>query len=138
MVGGIENDCGGRLHGVFDVEDTLFALFFERGEDKAVLTSQQVEDWGGLENAGDDVGDGVGDDDRKNDGVVAGDFEDHEDGSHGDAEKGGEEDAHADEAVGAGGAGEVREEMCSMRPMEPPSMAPIIRWGRTCRRGPLT
>ena len=103
---------GGRdgEHGVFDAEDGFFAIFFERGQDEAVLASEQVEDGNALQAARDEVGKSVGDDDGDDDLVVAADFEDHEDGSHGDAEKSGEENAHADQNVGSGGSGEVGKE----------------------------
>ena len=79
------------------------------GRIKSVLASEQIEDGNGLQAAGDEIGKGVGDDDGDDDLVVAADFENHEDGGHGDAEKSGEENAHADEDVGSGRTGEVRE-----------------------------
>ena len=110
IVFGVEDGGGNWEHGVFDTEDGFFAVLFERGQDEAVLSREQVEDGNALQAARDKVREGVGDDDWDDDLVVAADLEDHEDGSHGDTEKSGEEDAHADQDVGSGGSGEMGEE----------------------------
>src|SRR5579864_9411692 len=48
VVRGAEDDGGRGEHGVLDTEDSFVPSFFERGQDEAVLTGEQVEDGSGL------------------------------------------------------------------------------------------
>ena len=108
-VGALKDGYGDGLHGVFDVEVALFALLFHGGQVEAVLVGELFEDGNRLQDARDEVGDGVGEEDGQNDRVVAAYFQHHEDGGEGSAQKRREEDSHADERVRADGAREVRE-----------------------------
>ena len=110
VVFGVEDGGGNWEHGIFDAEDGFFAVLFERRQDEAVLSGEQVEDGNTLQAARDEVREGVRDYDGDDDLVVAADFEDHENGSYGDTEKSGEEDAHAYEDIGSGGPGEMGKE----------------------------
>src|SRR5271155_1397786 len=110
VVAGAEDGGGHWEHGVFDSEDGFFAIFFQGGEDEAILTGEQVEDRDGLQAARDYIRKRVGDDDGNDNLIVATDFENHEDGSHRDAKKSGEEDTHADQSIGSSRAGGLMKE----------------------------
>ena len=89
---------------------------------------------GGVKGAGDDESDQVGDHQRHDDGVIAGQFEDHHHASDGGADDAGKRRAHADQRVSAGAgrvgaATHVRNE-----PNPPPSIAPKRGSGRRYRR----
>ncbi len=105
-----EGDRSG-LKRVFDVEDSLLALFFHGRKVEAILLREGLKDADGLEAPRDQKGQCIGKDDGHHDGVIAADFEDHEDRGEGDAQKSGEENTHADERVSADGAGEVGKEV---------------------------
>src|SRR5207302_2082240 len=66
-----------------------------------ILFCEFVVDWFGLKARGDKKTQKVGNHQRDDDGVIAGDFEDHYNAGHRRANNSGEGGAHADEGVGA-------------------------------------
>src|ERR1700689_4962508 len=105
---GTENGIGHGEHRVFNAEDGLVAVLFQRGQDEAVLAREQIEDGNVLQAARDEIRKRVGDNDRNDDLVIAADFKNHEDGSYGSTKESGEENAHADQDIGSRRSGEVR------------------------------
>ncbi len=66
-----------------------------------ILFREFVVDWFRLKARGDEKAQKVGNHQRNDDGVIAGDFEDHNNAGHRCADNAGEGGAHADEGVGA-------------------------------------
>src|SRR6185369_17462330 len=100
----------GRLHGIFDAEDGLFALLFKRRQFEAVLSSEKIENGCRLQSARNHVGKGVRHDHGHDDGVVAAYFHHHEYRGHRSTQKTGEQHAHTDQAISSNRPGEMRKQ----------------------------
>src|SRR5882672_12902719 len=77
----------------------------------AVLMRKDFIDLESLQTRGDKVADEIGDHERDDHGVIARDFEDHDDGGHRRADDSGKCGAHTDKRVGALRGDTVRKQM---------------------------
>ncbi len=107
-----------RTHGILHAQQWDLALFFERGQVKAVLSREQIEDRRRLKSSRDEIRDSVREDDGNDNAVVAADLQDHEHRGHGRAQNAGKERAHADQRIRSHRNGEVRNES-GARPCRP-------------------
>ena len=104
-----------RLKRIFEVKTRLLALLFHRGQVEAVLLREDLEDANRLQAPRDEKRERVRQNDRQNDGVIPADLEHHEHRREGNAEKSGEENAHAHQRISADRARSDGERSASQR-----------------------
>src|SRR5712671_4903403 len=93
---------GGRAHGVNDQVLSVLGTRFGGGQVNAVLIREDFVDGLRLQTRRDEQAHEVGNHQRNDHGIIAGDLENHQDGGHGRAHDAREGCAHSDQSVHAG------------------------------------
>ena len=99
--GGFKN-YGGRAHGLNDQAKSVLRARFGGGQVNAVLIGQDFVDGLRLQPRRDEQAHQIGNHQGNDDGIIAGDFKNHQDGSHGRANDASEGRAHSDQSIDTG------------------------------------